>query len=93
MIKPHVKGHLVCQNPNQTRTNLPTQGASSVSLSPIVSYLKKCGAWCGFSNVNKPTVLKKAQKARIHRYLKDILLKIVKINQDIARNTEITEII
>lgn len=41
LIKPHVKGHLVCQNPNQTRTNFPTQGARSVSSSPIVSYLEK----------------------------------------------------
>lgn len=48
LIKPHVKGHLVGQNPNQRRTNFPTQGASSVSLSPIVSYLEKWGAWCGW---------------------------------------------
>ena len=64
MIKPHVKGHIVCQNPNQTRTNFPTQGASSVTLSPIVSYLGKWGAWCGFSNVNKPTVFKKGAESK-----------------------------
>ena len=36
LIKTHVKGHFFRQNPNQIRTNSPTQGASSVSLGPIL---------------------------------------------------------
>ena len=57
------QGTLFCENPNdQMRINFPTQGASSVSLSPMVSYLW-CGEWCMVWRVD-PTGIRARESVR-----------------------------